>query len=229
MKNTSAARWVASSVGVVAGLAGMEHGFFEMLQGNLVPSGRVIDAIGPAQRFWEYGAEPAFTLIPNFLVTGILAMLVSLLVIIWAAVYIDRKHGVWVLILLSILMFLVGGGFAPPVFAIPAIVAAAGMNRSWVWWRKHLPVWLVDFLARLWKWLLIALVLLALFAVELAIFGYPLLWFFSADNTLSFLSTLGNITFFGLGPLAILAAFAHDIQTQTGSQRASSPNVGLEQ
>jgi hypothetical protein len=222
VKNTSATRLVASSIGVVAGLAGMEHGFFEMLQGNLVPSDKVINAIGPVQRFWEHGTEPAFTVIPNFFVTGILAMLVGLFVIIWAAVYIDRKHGAWVLALLSIMMFLVGGGFAPPVCAILAIVAATGINRPLVWWRRHLPVGLRDFLARLWKWSLIAFVVLALFAVEIAIFGYPLLWFFSADSALDVLSTLGNITFFGLGPVVIVAAFAYDVQKKTESQQAPS-------
>ncbi|MEJ2265850.1 MAG: hypothetical protein P8X95_20585 [Anaerolineales bacterium] len=219
-KNASATRLVASSIGVVAGLAGMEHGFFEILQGDLVPSGRVVDAIGPAQRFWEYGVEPAFTLIPNFFVTGIMAMLTSLFVLIWAAAYIDRKHGAWVLMLLSIMMFLVGGGFAPPVCAILAIVAATAIDKPLVWWRRHLPVRLRDFLARLWEWSLIAFVLLVLFAMELAIFGYPLLWFFSADNTVNLLSNLGNITFFGLGPVVIVAAFAYDIQIHSGMLRA---------
>ena len=45
LNNTSTTRLVASIIGVVAGLAGMEHGFFEMLQGNVVPSGKVVDAI----------------------------------------------------------------------------------------------------------------------------------------------------------------------------------------
>lgn len=225
LKDSSATRVVASSIGIVAGLSGMVHGFFEILQGNLVPSGRVIYAIGPEQRFWEHGVEPAFTVIPNFLVTGILAMLISLFVLIWAAVYVDRKYGVWVLILLSIMMFLVGGGYASPVFAIPAIVAAAGINKPLVWWRRHLPVGLIDFLARLWKWSLIAIVLLSLFALETATFGYPLLWFFSADTTLNILSTLGNITFFGLGPVVILTAFAHDIQKKTNLQQAPAPKV----
>ncbi len=146
-------------------------------------------------------------------------MLICLFILIWAAVYIDRKHGVWVLILLSIMMFLVGGGFASPVFAALAIVAATRIDKPLAWWRRHLPVRLIDFLAGLWKWSLIAIVLLALFALEIATFGYPLLWFFSADNTLTILSTLGNITFFGLGPIVILAAFAYDIQKKTNSQQ----------
>jgi hypothetical protein len=62
----SATRAVASTLGVLVGLAGIEHGFFELLQGNVTPSGIIIDAIGPSQRFWEYGTERALTVIPIF-------------------------------------------------------------------------------------------------------------------------------------------------------------------
>lgn len=229
LKNTRATKLVASAIGVVAGIAGMEHGFFEILQGNAAPSGLVIEAIGPAQRFWEYGGEPAFTIIPNFLITGILAMIVGLLVIIWSVAFIDRKYGAWVLMLLSIMLFLVGGGFAPPVYALLAIVAATKIDKPLTWWRKHLPLSIRGFLARLWLWFLIACASLSLFLVELAIFGYPLLWFLSANDSLSFISTLGNITFFGLGPVVILSAFAYDIQRQTDSTQASFTQGRLRQ
>ena len=202
---------------------GMSHGFPEMLQGNHAPDGKVIDSIGPAQRFWEYGSEPAFTLIPNFLVTGILATLVSLFVVIWTAAFIDRKHGAWVLGLLSITMFLFGGGFGPPVCAILAIVAAAGMDRTLTWWRKHLPRKLRGFLASFWPWPLIAFLLLCLFALANGIFGYPLMWFVTADNASSSTLLLGQITFLGLGPVVILSAITYDIQKTTDSQRNPSP------
>ncbi|UCE29570.1 MAG: hypothetical protein JSV85_02295, partial [Candidatus Bathyarchaeota archaeon] len=67
LKNISATKTVASTFGVLVGLAGIEHGFFEMLQGNVTPNDIMIDAIGPEQKFWEYASEPALTIIPNFL------------------------------------------------------------------------------------------------------------------------------------------------------------------
>ena len=73
-KNISAIGTMTSILGVICGLSGFEHGFFEMLQGNIVPKSQMINAIGEANRFWQYGTEPAFTIIPNFFVTGILAM-----------------------------------------------------------------------------------------------------------------------------------------------------------
>jgi hypothetical protein len=110
---SSATRIVASTFGILVGLAGIEHGFFEMLQGNVKPDSVLFAAIGPEQRFWEYGTEHAFTLVPSLLVTGILAMIIGLLVIVWSAKSIQRRYGAGVLLLLSILLFLVGGGFAP--------------------------------------------------------------------------------------------------------------------
>ena len=48
--------------GVMVGLAGMIHGFAETLQGNRPTEGRLLVDVG------------AFTLIPNYLATGIAAM-----------------------------------------------------------------------------------------------------------------------------------------------------------
>ena len=42
----SATRIVASFIGIYAGLLGLEHGYFETLQGNVKPSSIVIGAIG---------------------------------------------------------------------------------------------------------------------------------------------------------------------------------------
>lgn len=47
-KNNHATRVVASTVGVLVGLAGIDQGFFEILQGNAPPNGIMIEAIGPA-------------------------------------------------------------------------------------------------------------------------------------------------------------------------------------
>lgn len=212
IEKPSALRVVASSVGIVAGVGGLEHGFFETLQGSNTPSGKVIEAIGLAQRFWKHGSEPAFTLIPNYLLTGILAMIAGLAVIIWAAAYIEKKHSALVLMGLSIIMFLVGGGFAPPVCALLAIVAAAGSNKPFPWLQTHVPEKLRSLLAELWKFSLIPFIVLTSFALIIAIFGYPLLWLFPANITLSILSTIGNIAFYGLGPLVLITSLAHAIQ-----------------
>jgi hypothetical protein len=216
-RNISATRVVASTLGALVGLAGIEHGFFEMIQGNVTPSGIMIDAIGPEQRFWEYGTETALTIIPNFFVTGILAMIVGLLVTIWAAAFVQRKYGARVLFFLSIILWLVGGGFAPIFFTIFAVVTATRINKPLMWWHAHLPVNVQDYLAKLWPWSPIALVVIFWFGVEIAIFGYPLLWFFNADITYGIQYTLAFIML-GLMLVSILSALAYDIQKQPDSQ-----------
>jgi hypothetical protein len=118
---------------VLVGLAGIEHVFFELLQGNVTPNDIMINAIGPAQRFWEYGTERALTIIPNFLATGTLAIIFGLLVAIWAAVFIDSKYSAGILMLLLITPWLVGGGFAPIFMSILASVTAARINKPIEW------------------------------------------------------------------------------------------------
>ena len=73
-KNISATCMTASILGVLVGLAGIDHGIFEILPSHQPPSEILIEAIGPAQRFWGYGTEPALTIIPSYLVSDILSM-----------------------------------------------------------------------------------------------------------------------------------------------------------
>jgi hypothetical protein len=157
LKHLSATRISASSIGALAGFAGMEHGFFEIIQGNVKTGGLIINAIGSSQRFWELGGECAFTIIPNFLITGILAMFMGMIVIVWSITFIHRKFAAWILMSLSIIMFLVGGGFAPPVLAILAIILATRINKPLKWAKKYLPRKLLAIFAWLWPWSLIGL------------------------------------------------------------------------
>lgn len=210
-QNISAIKAVASTFGVLVGLAGIEHGVFEMLQGNIKPDGLLIDAIGPAQRFWEYSSETALTIVPNMLITGILAIIVGSAVTIWATYYVNKKYGARVLMLLSILLWLVGGGFAPILMAIFAFIAASRIDKPLNWWCAHLPEFLRDLLARFWPWSILLYVVTFVAGVEIAIFGYPLLWFYSAEATYSVQWALVYMMV-ALWPLSILTAIAYDIQ-----------------
>ena len=207
----SAIRVVASTFGVLVGLAGIEHGIFEILQGHVKPEGFLIDAIGPAQKFWEYSSEPALTIIPSVLLSGILAVLVGIVVTIWAAYFVDRKYGARVLMVLSIMLWLVGGGFALVFMAIFAFIAASKIDSPLNWWRVHLPSYLQGFLAKLWPWSIIVFVVAFVVGVEIAIFGYPLLWVFSAEVTYRVQWALAYIMVV-LWPLCILTAIAYDIE-----------------
>src|SRR6266498_2748870 len=114
----NATKVTVATFGALAGLAGLEHGIGETLQGNRAPDGMLIVSWPGSAFFRIVAGEPAMTIVPNMLVTGILAILVSLAFLMWVTMFVQRKHGGLVLILLSLVMLLVGGGFGPPLLGI---------------------------------------------------------------------------------------------------------------
>ncbi len=109
-----ATRIVATVFGVLAGIAGLGHGVTEILQGDIRPPSFMFASIGDPcipEKAW-HACEPAMTLLPNLLLAGILAVVFSLLMIIWSAAFLPRKNGGSVLILVSVILLLVGGGVA---------------------------------------------------------------------------------------------------------------------
>jgi hypothetical protein len=167
-----ATRRIVAVLGVMLGIAGFNHGFFEALQGYTPTGGLIIQAIGDAQQMWLHGTEEAFSIVPNFLLTGILAMLVSLAIIVWSVGFVHRKHGPSIFILLFILLFLVGGGIGQVVFFVPTWLASTRINQPLLWWRKVLPANVRRTLGKFWPYLLGAVVICFLIALEIAIFGF---------------------------------------------------------
>ena len=208
-RNINATRIVASTYGVLVGFAGVEHGYFEILQGNIAPESIWIDAIGPANKMWEGASETAITIIPNLLITGILSMVVGFIIILWASKFIQRKYGSLIILLLSIIQFLVGGGFAPIFIGILAAITATRINKSHTWWKIHLPSILIKSLAILWPLSFIIFILLFFLTVEIAIFG----WFFGVSDPTNIWFTLA---YYMLIPMvvAVPAAITYDIQRQ---------------
>jgi hypothetical protein len=170
--NLNATRVIVTTIGVILGFSGFNHGFFEFLQGNTPTDGLVIQAIGEAQRFWALGTEEAFTIIPNFLISGLLSMVLGLAIVIWSLWFIQTTHGRTVFLVLFILLFLVGGGIGQIVFFIPAWAFATRMNKPLTWWKKVLPRSIWPFLSRLWIITLILSSTAILIGLEIAIFGF---------------------------------------------------------
>jgi hypothetical protein len=217
----SASRVVASSIAVIAGgLAGMMHGLFVMQQGSIRPDSIVVNAIGPSLRAWPGAALHALTLIPNLFVTGILAMTDGLIVAIWAGAFIERKYGCRILLLLSVILFLVGGGFGPIPIALFACAAVTRLNKPLSWWCTHLPGRVQNILVRLWPWGLITYLLVFVFAIEIAIFGIPFLSLFGAEITYTILLSASYVLD-AILVVAILSAFTRDVQRQVDPAPAS--------
>ncbi len=194
-----ATKAVATWLGVVAGIAGLEHGYYEILQGNTRPAGIMIVSMGPPcvpEEIWN-ACEPAMTIIPNYLVTGILAMLLGLAMIIWSVAFIQRDHGGLVLILLSIGLLLFGGGLFPPLIGI--IGGAAGTKINMPITRE--PGNVARLTAKLWPWPLVILLtwLLGQFLV-----GY----FF--NDFLASIMAWGLLLILTMLPLSVYTGYAHD-------------------
>lgn len=149
-KRTPATRIVASAFGVLAALAGIEHGVGEILQGPVRPSSVVIKSWPDTAGFEILSGEPAMTLVPNMAVTGVLAIIAALAVGVWAVWFIQRPHGGLILIGLSVFLLLVGGGFGPPIVAAISGVAATRTGRE----GRRDPGFIGSALARAWPWLL---------------------------------------------------------------------------
>ncbi len=118
---------VASILGIFAGIGGASHGPGEIFQGNIAPTGIIIEA-WPALTL--LAGVPAMTLIPSFSVSGIVTIILGLAVTIWAATRIEGESGALVLILLSTMMLFVGGGLIPPVFGVVAGIIGARVRQK---------------------------------------------------------------------------------------------------
>lgn len=214
----NATRVTVSTVGALVGLGGLEHGIGEILQGNHPPEGMMILSWPESALFRVLVGEPAMTIIPNLFVTGILAILFSLIFLVWATMFVQRKNGGLVLILLSIFMLLAGGGFAPPMFGIILGVAATRINKPLTWWRARFSMGLRRVLGELWPWFLACdLVSWLLLLPGSILFDY----FFGVSNPELVIAVL-SFSVLGFLLLAILAAFARDSQRHTSLRQAPS-------
>ena len=139
------------TLGTLAGIMGIEHGIGEVLQGYR-PTESVLILSWPNSAFFEImSGEPAMTVIPNYLVTGLFAILFS-----GAFLFVLLKPGfdnraVAFLFALVFLMLLAGGGFGPPILgAIVALIALKRNSRLKTW--RRLPAKCHRVLGAAWPW-----------------------------------------------------------------------------
>jgi hypothetical protein len=195
----SATRVTASVIAVLAALTSVVHGYREILFGSTPTGGVLLASVG------------AFTLIPNYLVTGIATILVSLSIIVWTVGFLGSRRGPIVLLLLVVALFLVGGGFAHVIAFALAWALATRIGKPLVWWRRVLPNRRRNVLSRLWP---------ALFAVSLLSFGLGIaIWLFDympgMGDAIQKVHLTWALLLVGLAALlvTVAAAFARDIES----------------
>ncbi len=206
---------IARTLGVLVGIGSIEHGLLECLQGFRPTPGLIINALGSGYRWtlWKQGGEGAFTLIPNFLVTGIVATLFGLLTIIWSLRFIHSRYSPIVLLSLGVASFLTGGGVAQIVLFTLAWAVATRVRGPLAFWRRILPPAARPPLGRVWPWTLGAGTILFTLALEIAVFGYVP----GVAEQSRILHICWSILAVALALylVSIASAFAHDIERQT--------------
>jgi len=166
-RRRSATSITVSVFGILAALAAVEHGVGEILQGSVRPDGLVIRSWPDSKAFESLDGEPAMTVVPDLLVTGVLAVIAAAALGVWAVAFVQRRHAGLGLVLLSVLPLLVGGGFGPPLIGV--IVGVAAVRIAAV--TRHPPGRIARALGKAWPAILSAAVLSYLGLVP----GVPLL------------------------------------------------------
>jgi hypothetical protein len=212
--HNAATRAIVSTLGALIGIGSINHGLLESLQGNRPTPGHIVNALAPGYPWtvWTQGGEPAFTLVPNFLLTGLLATLLGLLLIVWSLSYIQRPYGPTVFLLLAISSFLVGGGVAQVLLFTLNWAAATRIRAPLGFWRWLIPVAARRVLGRLWRWTLAVGIVLFLAGLEIAVVGYVP----GVTGQTRILHLCWGILLVGLALflLSYVFGFAHDLEAR---------------
>jgi hypothetical protein len=199
MKNASSISIFA--FGIIVSVAGIEHGIGEILQGNHAPTGVMIESWPGSPFFRMLAGEPAMTIIPNLLVTGILAIFTTLLFLLLSTVWNRKKMAGWMMIPTAIAMLLCGAGMCPPILVIILGVATIIMNTPLRKKHPQQPPRSQQFLARLWPGSLI----ISLVSWLMIFPGLPLLDYYGDVNDPILVAVL---VFMALGTLLMTLIFA---------------------
>jgi hypothetical protein len=124
--------------GILDGLSGIVHGLYETLRGYTSTGGFYLE---------NYGA---FSVIPNYLISGIAVILVSLSITLCTIGFVYKKNGPLALLILTILLFFVGGGVAQLFFGLIAWGVSTRINSPLTWWKNVLSKAARELLANRW-------------------------------------------------------------------------------
>ncbi len=195
----TATKTVAAWLGIVAGFAGLEHGYFEIQQGSVQPASLMFSSMGApcvSEKIWN-ACEPAMSLLPNFLWMGIFTIILGLAIVVWSARFIQRTYGGLVLMGLSMVFLLFGGGFFPPLIGIIGGAAGTQINKP----LSGKPGAVTRLIGRLG---FLPLIILLTYLVG----QFPIGYFFN-DRLMSVMG-FGLLLILILLPLSVYAAYAAD-------------------
>ncbi len=176
---STASRASISVFGVIISFAGIEHGIGEILQGNQAPTGVMIASWPTSPFFRMLAGEPAMTIIPNLLATGMLAILTTVIFLMLSTAWLNKKFAGWMMIPVAIAMLLSGAGMSPPILVVILSVATIVMHNPTRKIRSRKRTSFHQLRAKLWQGTLILSVICWLAVLP----GLPLLDYFSDVNS----------------------------------------------
>jgi hypothetical protein len=209
VKNRSTALFVAI-LGTVIGVSGAIHGVHSILKGNTATGGMLLPSIG------------AFTVVQNYLVTGILAVGLGVGVAVWTTLFMHRRSGPAVFVALSIALFLVGGGIAEVAFILLTAVLSTRIHHPLTRWRPAAESRFGVALSRLWPY---AITL----AFSVFLIGYSIWLFILPPGEVRQIGTLHYITWASLGIgfvlllLVVPCGFMRDIRHRATLDKPERP------
>lgn len=124
MKSWMTRTMIGRIFGVFSAIGALHHGIGLTLQGYQRTETLFIYTWtqGPIAR--SLGGEPGMTLVPNLFVSGILTLCLSMVLMMIALFFLDKRYGAPVFLIGTLMVLLTGGGIAPPVIGILAGISA---------------------------------------------------------------------------------------------------------
>ncbi len=152
-------------IGIYAGILGIIHGIGEILQGNSPTTSLLIYAFncaGAPEDYW-HACLPAMTLIPNYLFSGIIVIIFSLIQIYWVIFRLSKPKGYIVQFIVALVMILVGAGFYSGFYAILCGIFSIFYQKEPKMIKSYRFSALFILLSKLWPYTLIIFFLMSLF------------------------------------------------------------------
>lgn len=126
----SATRTSVTVLGLLAALNGADHGIGAISQGPGRPPGLVYESWAHVEAFDPLDGEPALTLIPDLLVSGLVTLTVALALGAWVTRWPGHQHNGPVVLGLTAVLLLVGGGFGPALLGLVVGLLAMRIDAS---------------------------------------------------------------------------------------------------
>jgi hypothetical protein len=186
----------------------MEHGIFEVLHKSGQPASWMFASMGsPCDPVKAWNAcEPAISIIPSYVIMGIVTILLGTMLAVWSGFFVQRKAGGWITLLLSVLLFFSGGGFFPPVIGLFSGFIGNAINKPI---KDRQVNGFTRFVSRLWPW---PLVYFPVWGFGQFVIGALFNDFLKA-NMMFF-----TLLFMVMLPLMIVTAHAHDIRLKVNDK-----------